>query len=346
MYRDFVEPAPAFDGKSVLVTGGTGSLGKALVRTVLGRFRPKRLIVFSRDELKQYEMAQSLINGDPTALRFFIGDVRDLDRLRMAMRGVDFVVHAAALKQIPTAEYNPFEYVKTNIMGAQNVVEAAIENGVKRVIALSTDKAANPANLYGATKLASDKIFIAANNLSGPVGTRFAVVRYGNVVNSRGSVIPYFNKLVAENAPHIPITDTRMTRFWITLQQAVSFVLSSLAMLRGGETFVPRIPSMKIVEMAAALAPGLPHEVIGIRPGEKLHEIMITEESGRDTIALDDRYIVEPAFAFWSRQPYLDRGAREVPASFSYTSDNNDEWLDEAEFLNLLRHAGITLARS
>lgn len=346
MYRDFVEPAPALDGKSVLVTGGTGSFGQAFVRTVLRRFRPRRLIVFSRDELKQYEMAQSLENGDPTALRFFIGDVRDLDRLRMAMRGVDFVIHAAALKQIPTAEYNPFECVKTNILGAQNVVEAAIENGVKRVIALSTDKAANPTNLYGATKLASDKIFIAANNLSGPISTRFAVVRYGNVVNSRGSVVPYFNKLVAENSSQIPITDARMTRFWITLQQAANFVLSSMAMLRGGETFVPRIPSMKIVDLAAALAPGLPHHVIGVRPGEKIHEVMITEEAGRDTIALEDRYIVEPAFTFWSRQPYIDRGACEVPESFTYSSNSNDEWLDEAAFLELLRQAGTVVARS
>ena len=346
MYRDFVEPAPALDGKSVLVTGGTGSFGQAFVRTVLRRFRPRRLIVFSRDELKQYEMAQGLENGDPTALRFFIGDVRDLDRLRMAMRGVDFVIHAAALKQIPTAEYNPFECVKTNILGAQNVVEAAIENGVERVIALSTDKAANPTNLYGATKLASDKIFIAANNLSGPISTRFAVVRYGNVVNSRGSVVPYFNKLVAENSSQIPITDARMTRFWITLQQAANFVLSSMAMLRGGETFVPRIPSMKIVDLAAALAPGMPHHVIGVRPGEKIHEVMITEEAGRDTIALEDRYIVEPAFTFWSRQPYIDRGALEVPESFTYSSDSNDEWLDEAAFLELLRQAGTVIARS
>ncbi len=308
--RSFIDPAPNLNGKSILVTGGTGSFGQALVHTLLEVYEPKRLIVFSRDELKQYEMAHRL-EGQPgaTALRFFIGDVRDLPRLQMAMRDVDVVVHAAALKQITTAEYNPFECIKTNVLGAQNVVEAAIANGVRRVIALSTDKAANPTNLYGASKLASDKIFIAANNLSGPVQTRFAVVRYGNVVNSRGSAIPLFLKLVADGANEIPITDPRMTRFWITLPQAVNFVLSCLDMLRGGETFVPKIPSMKVTDIARILAPDLPQVTVGIRPGEKLHEVMITEESGRDTIELEDRYNVDPTFAFWKRESNHRRGA-------------------------------------
>lgn len=339
--RNFLDPAPSLDGKTILVTGGTGSFGQAFVRIVLERYKPKRLIVFSRDELKQYEMAQRLDGMRWPALRFFIGDVRDLPRLQMAMRDVDVVVHAAALKQITTAEYNPFECIKTNVMGAQNVVEAAIANGVSRVIALSTDKAANPTNLYGASKLASDKIFVAANNMSGPVQTRFSVVRYGNVVNSRGSVIPHFLKLAAEQAERLPVTDPRMTRFWINLPQAVNFVLSSLTMLGGGEIFVPKIPSMKVTDIARVLAPGIPHYEVGIRPGEKLHEVMITEESGRDTMVLEDRYIVEPAFAFWRRERYLKRGAEEAPADLCYSSDQNDEWLNDEDFSTLLAQADV-----
>jgi UDP-N-acetylglucosamine 4,6-dehydratase len=316
------------DDASVLVTGGTGSFGRHFVRTVLERYAPKRLIVFSRDELKQYEMAHKPgITGHP-ALRFFIGDVRDCARLEMAMRDVDYVIHAAALKQVPTAEYNPFECINTNVMGAENVVQAALRAGVKRVVALSTDKAASPINLYGASKLASDKIFVAANHLSGSIGTRFSIVRYGNVVGSRGSVVPYWRRLIQEGASSLPITDARMTRFWITLDQGVDFVLSSLSLMHGGEIFVPKIPSMKIVDLARALAPDLRHEITGVRPGEKLHELLITMDDARSTLELEDRYVVEPAFAFWSREPYLNDGARAVAEDFQYASNTNRKWLD------------------
>lgn len=326
-----------FEGKSVLVTGGTGSFGKHFVKRLLTRGAPRRLIVLSRDELKQYEMAQQLEALDHgKELRFFIGDVRDIDRLEMAFREVDYVVHAAALKQVPTAEYNPFECINTNVMGAENVVRAAIRNDVKAVLALSTDKAANPINLYGASKLASDKIFIAANNLSGAADTRFSVARYGNVIGSRGSVIELFQRLVREGAASLPITDERMTRFWITLEQGVNFVVSCFEMMTGGETFVPKIPSMKVTDLAETMAPGLPHRLVGIRPGEKLHEVLIPEDDARNTIELDDRYIIEPAFAFWSRDPYLGNGARPVAEAFSYTSDNNSEWFDGASLLKLL----------
>ncbi len=342
--RTFDDNLPDLNGASIMVTGGTGSFGQTFVRSLLARYEPRRLIVFSRDELKQFEMAQALHGKDKMALRFFIGDVRDAQRLQMAMRDVDYVIHAAALKQITTAEYNPFECIKTNVIGAQNIVEAAIQNRVKKVIALSTDKAANPANLYGASKLASDKIFVAANNLSGRIGTRFAVVRYGNVANSRGSVIPVFLNMIAEGADHLPITDPRMTRFWITLQQAASFVVSSLAMMRGGEIFVPKIPSMKVTDIARCLS-GLPQQIIGVRPGEKLHELMITEENARNTISLEDRYIIEPDFAFWLRDDYMDQGASVVSEQFHYASDNNAEWLSDSDFFELLDQAGITIAR-
>lgn len=334
--RVFRHPEPDLTEKSILVTGGTGSFGRQFIRTVLDRFEPRRLIVFSRDEMKQYEMAEELNGGRQACLRFFIGDVRDLRRLEMAMREVDYVVHAAALKQVPTAEYNPFECIHTNVLGAENVVQAAIRSGVRRVAALSTDKAANPINLYGASKLASDKIFIAANNLSGASGPRFAVVRYGNVVGSRGSVVPLFQRLIAGEAKRLPITDARMTRFWITLQQGVDFVLSSLEMMHGGEIFVPKIPSMKIVDLARALAPNLEHEIVGIRAGEKLHEVMIPEDDGRSTIELPDRYVIEPAFAFWRRESYLENGADPVPDGFRYASDTNREWLDESGLKRLL----------
>jgi UDP-N-acetylglucosamine 4,6-dehydratase len=254
--------------------------------------------------------------------------VRDAERLELATREVDVIIHAAALKQVPAAEYNPFECIRTNVSGAENVVRAALRNGVKRVIALSTDKAANPINLYGASKLASDKIFIAANNLAGRSDTRFAVVRYGNVVGSRGSVIPLYNKLVAEGAAYLPVTDDRMTRFWITLQQGVEFVVSSLDMMRGGELFVPKIPSMRIVDVARCMGPGLPIKIVGIRPGEKLHEVMVTEDDSRQTLELDDRYIIEPAFAWWQRSPYVATGAVPVTPGFHYTSDTNADWLD------------------
>ena len=316
---DFSSTPIDLAGNSVLITGGTGSFGQHFVRTVLGRGRPRRLVVFSRDEVKQWEMAETLKAGDRSTLRFFIGDVRDVDRLEMAMREVDIVVHAAALKQIPTAEYNPFECIRTNVMGAENVVRAALRNRVDRVIALSTDKAVNPTNLYGASKLASDKIFIAANNLSGDIGTRFSVVRYGNVLGSRGSVVPYFRRLVREDAKSLPITELGMTRFWITLRRGVDFVLSSLAMMEGGEIFVPKIPSMKVVDLARILAPDLPHRVVGIRPGEKLHEVMITEYDARTTVELDDRYVITPAFLDGVSKDYEALGGSQVAECFRYT---------------------------
>ena len=326
-----------FDGCTVLVTGGTGSFGRRFIETLLHHSRARRLIVFSRDEYKQYEMQQHLASFEGyERLRFFIGDVRDADRLDLAAREVEFIVHTAALKQVPAAEYNPFECIRTNVTGAENVVRAALRNGVRKVLALSTDKAANPINLYGASKLASDKIFIAANNLSGSLGTRFAVVRYGNVVGSRGSVIPLYKKLLAEGTDHLPVTDERMTRFWITLQQGVNFVVSSLAMMRGGEIFVPKIPSMRVVDLAHSLAPALPLKVVGVRPGEKLHEVMITEDDSRQTLELDDRYVIEPAFAWWSRGAYMAAGASPVAEGFRYASDTNTDWLDEARLAQLI----------
>jgi UDP-N-acetylglucosamine 4,6-dehydratase/5-epimerase len=335
--RDFEDPSPQLDGASILVTGGTGSFGKGFIKAVLDRYQPKKLIVFSRDELKQSEMMAEITPPHSRCMRFFIGDVRDRSRLEMAMREVDYVIHAAALKQVPTAEYNPFECINTNVFGAENVVQAALHAGVKKVIALSTDKATNPINLYGASKLASDKIFVAANNLSGTTGTRFSVVRYGNVMGSRGSVIPIFRKLVAQKAKSIPVTDERMTRFWITLEQGVNFVLSSLSMMKGGEIYVPKIPSMSMVELANAIAPGVPHRNIGIRPGEKLHEIMITEEDSRNTVEHGDRYEIRPAFKFWGREDTLSADAKPVAEGFSYTSDSNTEWLTSENLLELCK---------
>ncbi len=333
------EPTLNLDGRSVLVTGGTGSFGNCFVRTVLERYQPKRLVIFSRDELKQYRMAQRFPVSDHPCLRYFIGDVRDRDRLEMAMRGIDIVIHAAALKHVPTAEYNPFECIRTNVHGAEHVVQAAIRAGVERVLALSTDKAVSPANLYGASKLAADKIFVAANALSGETATRFAVARYGNVVGSSGSVVPLFERLRAEGADHLPITDDRMTRFWITLPQGVDFVLSSLALMSGGEIFVPKIPSMSMVDMARGIAPDLPHRIIGIRPGEKLHEVMITEEDSRTTVAFEDRYVIEPAFPSWQRGGYNGANPTPVAEGFRYSSDSNDQWLDAAGLRELLAEA-------
>jgi UDP-N-acetylglucosamine 4,6-dehydratase len=312
--------------KSILITGGTGSFGTELVKVLLRDHDLRKIIVYSRDEYKQAMMAQSLPDS---RLRFFVGDVRDLDRLKMAMREVDLVVHAAAMKHVPIAEYNPMECVKTNVMGAENVVQAAISNRVPKVIALSTDKACNPINLYGATKLASDKIFIASNNLSGNTGTRFAVVRYGNVVGSRGSVVPFFRELIAKGADHLPITDPRMTRFWITLDRGIDFVLSSAEMMQGGELFVPKIKSMSIADLAKAMAPNCPHKIVGIRPGEKLHEVMITEDDARFTVDMQDRYVVQPALAWWSYKGYDDLG-KPVADNFRYASDSNPDWLDAA----------------
>lgn len=326
------------DDTSILITGGTGSFGHRFVKTVLDRYAPRRLIVFSRDEMKQYEMEQIFPESRYPSMRYFIGDVRNADRLEMAMRDVDYVIHAAALKHVTAAEYNPFECVQTNIHGAENVVNAAIRNEVKGVVALSTDKAANPVNLYGATKLASDKIFVAGNHLSGRSATRFSVVRYGNVLGSRGSVIPFFNKLLAEGAPHLPITDKRMTRFWITLQKGVDFVLSSMEMMQGGEVYVPKIPSMRIVDLAACMAPDLPMKEIGIRPGEKLHEVMITEDDSRTTLELADRYIIEPSFNWWSKTRKPNENAALVPDGYRYASDTNPEWMTPEQMKSLLNN--------
>jgi UDP-N-acetylglucosamine 4,6-dehydratase len=325
------------DGKVILVTGGTGSFGRRFIETVLARANPRKLIVYSRDELKQSEMqidlAEKFGPEKLARMRFFLGDIRDRERLSLAFRGVDVVIHAAALKQVPAAEYNPSECIHTNVLGAENVVWGCLANRVAKVVALSTDKACNPINLYGATKLASDKVFVAANNLSGDIGTRFAVVRYGNVVGSRGSIAPLFQRLIAKGAAELPITDPRMTRFLITLDEGVDFVLSSLAMMRGGEIFVPKIPSMKITDIAAAMAPDLPIKVVGIRPGEKLHEMMISSDDARTTVDLGDRYVIEPAFAEYQRAP-IDGG--QAPEGFSYASDSNDDWLDGPGFLAML----------
>jgi UDP-N-acetylglucosamine 4,6-dehydratase len=328
------------NGKSILVTGGTGSFGKKFIQTVLERYQPRRVIVFSRDELKQYEMGIDLSPQAYPALRYFIGDVRDADRLDMALRDVDVVVHAAALKQVPAAEYNPFECIQTNVIGAENVVRAALRNGVSKVIALSTDKAANPINLYGASKLASDKIFVAANNLSGRDGTSFSVVRYGNVMGSRGSVIPFFRKLIDEGADSLPITDPEMTRFWITLQQGVDFVLSSLALTRGGELFVPKIPSMKITELAHFMAPDLPHKVVGIRPGEKIHEVLITEDDARNTVDIGDRYIIYPEYSQHGKLASQHKEAKPVSAGFRFASNINDDWLGGERLAAMISECG------
>src|ERR1700704_954477 len=303
-FRDFSQPWMDLNDKSVLVTGGTGSFGKHFLKTVVERYRPRRLIIFSRDELKQSEMAQSFPVEKYPFLRFFIGDVRDRDRLELALRDVDYVIHGAALKQVPTAEYNPFECIRTNVFGAENLVYAALRRNVKRVIALSTDKAANPVNLYGASKLCSDKIFVAANNLAGADGTRFAVVRYGNVVGSRGSVVPFFQKLASEGAKSLPITDERMTRFWITLTQGVNFVLSSMEMMRGGEIYVPKIPSTTITQLADLVSPAIKQHLVGIRPGEKLHETMIPSDDAHCTVELPDRYVILQSFASAARDVY------------------------------------------
>ncbi len=341
--RAFDSPMQDLNGASVLVTGGTGSFGKAFIRSFLARWKPARLVVFSRDELKQYEMQQDPLIGDHACMRFFLGDVRDRDRLESAMRGIDIVIHAAALKQILAAEYNPFECIHTNVLGAENVVQAAIRTGVKKVVALSTDKAASPINLYGASKLASDKIFVAGNNMAGGMGTRFSVVRYGNVLGSRGSVVPLFRRLMAEGALDLPITDERMTRFWITLDQGINFVLSSLALMQGGEIFVPKIPSSTVTALALAVAPDMAHRMVGIRPGEKLHEEMITEGDARTTVALEDRYVIQPAWQSWGDESETVEyeGNVPVPSDFSFTSHDNDDIASVEVLRHLIEVAGV-----
>ena len=314
-----------FDGKKILITGGTGSFGKKFVEIVLKECKPEKLIIFSRDELKQFEMTQTFSEKEYHCLRYFIGDVRDKERLYRAFYGVDYVIHAAALKQVPACERNPFEAIQTNVMGAQNIINAAIDCGVKKVLALSTDKAANPVNLYGATKLCSDKLFISGNSYAGWKDTRFSVVRYGNVIGSRGSVIPFFKK--RREAGVIPITDPRMTRFWINLEQGVRFVLRCLDLAEGGELFVPKIPSMKLIDLANAIAPDCRHEIVGIRPGEKIHEVLVTEDDARHTLEFDDYFIIEPEFHWWSAKTHISNGGKPVKEGFIYASDTNDMWL-------------------
>ncbi len=325
-----------FNDKSILITGGTGSFGRRYVRTILARYKPKRLVVYSRDELKQYEMQQEVSSP---ALRYFIGDVRDGERLRQAMRGIDFVIHAAALKQVPAAEYNPMECIKTNVHGAENVIAAALENEVGKVIALSTDKAASPVNLYGATKLVSDKLFVAANNIAGGHRTCFSVVRYGNVVGSRGSVVPYFRRLLAEGKTELPVTDPRMTRFWITLQQGVDFVLKNFERMHGGEIFVPKIPSVRITDLLRAMAPRATAKVIGIRPGEKLHEVMCPGDDSHLTLEFPDHYVIRPSIVFHHAVDYVQNSLGEkgtpVPEGFEYNSATNPRFLSDEEIRSM-----------
>lgn len=332
-----------FDGQTILITGGTGSFGKQYTETLLTRYKPKKIIIFSRDELKQFEMQQVF---DQPCMRYFIGDVRDRERMMQATKGVDYIIHAAAMKQVPAAEYNPMECIKTNIDGAENVIRASIENGVKKVIALSTDKAANPVNLYGATKLCSDKLFVAANNIVGGEIPRFAVVRYGNVVGSRGSVVPFFQKLLKEGADSLPITDMRMTRFWITLQQGVDFVIKNFSRMKGGEIFVPKIPSVKMTDLAKAIAPEIPMKEIGIRPGEKLHEKMCPKDDSYRTLEFEDHYVITPSINFHDGDinyihNNLNEEGKRVEQGFSYDSGTNEWFLSVEETKALLSEANL-----
>jgi len=325
-----------FNNKNILITGGTGSFGKKYVKTLLKEYTPKKIIIYSRDELKQFEMQQDF---NQPCMRYFIGDVRDKERLTQAMNGVDYVIHAAALKHVPAAEYNPMECIKTNINGAENVINAALANNVERVIALSTDKAANPINLYGATKLASDKLFVAANNISGGHKTIFSVVRYGNVVGSRGSVVPFFQKLINEGATELPVTHDEMTRFWITLQDGVDFVLKNFERMLGGEIFIPKIPSMRVMDLAKAMAPQLSIKIIGIRPGEKLHEIMCPADNSYHTYEYDDHFVIAPSISFSSRSNdfthnALNESGSIVEPGFEYNSKNNEYFLTQNELLS------------
>lgn len=326
-----------FDNKSILITGGTGSFGKRCVSSLLKDYKPNRIVVYSRDELKQFEMQQEF---NQPCMRYFIGNVRDRERLETAMESIDYVIHAAALKQVPVAEYNPLECIKTNIQGAENVIKSALACNVEKVIALSTDKAANPINLYGATKLASDKLFVAANNYRGSKKTCFSVVRYGNVVGSRGSVIPFFNKLLKEGADYLPITHPDMTRFWITLQQGVDFVIKCFQRMQGGELFVPKIPSMKVIDLARALAPDLAIKEIGIRPGEKFHETMCPADDSHHTLEFDDHFVIQPTIQFSHEVDFkinkLGEAGRPVEMNFEYNSSSNKQWLTKDQLINLL----------
>ncbi len=331
-----------FNNKAILITGGTGSFGKKYVRTILKNYQPSRLIIFSRDELKQFEMQQEF---NQSCMRYFIGDVRDAERMIQATKGVDFIIHAAALKQVPAAEYNPMECIKTNIYGAENVIRAALANEVEKVIALSTDKAANPINLYGATKLASDKLFVAANNISGRNRTLFSVVRYGNVIGSRGSVVPFFKKLIADGTDHLPITHPEMTRFWITLQNGVNFVLKNFERMKGGEIFVPKIPSIRIVDLAKAIAPTIERRIVGIRPGEKLHEVMCPSDDSHLTIEFTDHYVLSPAITFNHSDndftvDMLGQTGHHVLRGFEYNSGTNPHFLNIDEIINFNLIAG------
>lgn len=322
-----------FNGKNILITGGTGSFGQFFVKTILQGYKPNRLIIYSRDELKQFEMQQ--VFNQP-CMRYFIGDVRDLERLKLAMKGVDFVVHAAALKQVPAAEYNPMESIKTNVHGADNVIQAANANQVEKVIALSTDKATNPINLYGATKLCSDKLFVAANNITGKNGTCFSVVRYGNVVGSRGSVVPFFKNLIREGATELPVTDEQMTRFWITLPQGIEFVISNFHRMMGGEIFIPKIPSMRIMDLVKSIAPELSVKFIGIRAGEKLHEILCPKDDSHLTIEFADHFVISPSITFTNKsnnfsKNQLDEKGIPVKQGFEYESGTNPHFLTVKE---------------
>ena len=327
-----------FNGKNILITGGTGSFGKKYTEILLKKYKPNKISIYSRDELKQYEMAQ-LFNDK--CMRYMIGDVRDLERLKKAMYGVHYVIHAAALKHVPIAEYNPMECIKTNINGAQNVIDASLECGVQKVIALSTDKAANPINLYGATKLASDKLFVAANNIRGGRRTAFSVVRYGNVVGSRGSVVPFFQKLIKDGAKELPVTEKHMTRFWITLEQGVEFVLKNFARMHGGEIFIPKISSMTMLNLAKALAPDLGVKIIGIRPGEKLHEVMVPKDDSHLTLEFDDHYVIQPSITFTQTSDFtcnaLNEIGKPVKIGFEYSSETNTQWLDTKGLMEMIK---------
>jgi UDP-N-acetylglucosamine 4,6-dehydratase len=322
----------AFNDSVILVTGGTGSFGKKFIGTLLTQYKPRKIIVFSRDELKQHEMRGQFPEGRGSPMRYFLGDVRDRDRLQRAFNGVEIVVHAAALKQVPACEYNPFEAIQTNVLGAKNVIDAAIDQGVKKVMAISTDKAVNPVNLYGATKLCAEKLFVQGNSYAAESATRFSCARYGNVLGSRGSVVPVFLRQRKEGK--LTITDARMTRFWLTLEQGVAFVVLGIEQMHGGEIFVPKIPSMKLSEMARLIAPECPCEAIGIRPGEKLHELLISEDEARHTVETDSMYVIQPEHPYWGAGNWPE--ARPLPEGFAYASNTNHQWLDDAEFRRLL----------